>query len=686
MNYPKIIFKGLLTSLAIAIMVSFSGPILNDHGFIISSAHADEPNVPPKEESTFEETVGNLPDAEDTPVDAKTKEDIMQDVAKMAAKSHRLFAPLINFFAFQIGNFLGNDYVYQGTMGKVLHNIWVITRNLVNIAFVFLLLWIAIKTIFMPESGIDELKKNLIKFTMLLVAVNFSWLATKVVLDSASVVTHIVFSIPSGIGTPPAMGDPGTECQVNTNDKEPIKGLCYPTTIIAPADSGSSRPYYWQDKEGEDDDCAKVKKAYYGDEDGGVSVSAYNADETINEFASEENKKFQKRTSFCMESLNLFKYDQNTAVIYLTYGMARIQNLVNATSGGDFLQLSVGVLLSVIIQIAYTVVLGVLLFVLIFRVMMLWLLVAFSPLLVLIVWFDGGIGDIGESFSLEVFVRWAFVPAKVGAIFSVAFIMISAGQSLGDITTTAIDNLATKSGFTYKLLEQKSLFAGMDSLQSFIWLLMTLVVLWMGVFAVVGKLTVIGGWLSSLGETGKNFAVTVASLPYIAPILPLGKGGQSVSAKSMVNNVDIVSKINDYAEANGGGRIRNVVDMAQKASRMNYEKDFKRLVDGNMDNHQANVLAKQLGYNGGLAELMKEDTKTVKEGLKKITGLQPGGEDAIYDAFTKLNVSQDKTIGRGGAIDTAAAPPSPSAPPVGSSTTPPGTAPTNPGATPPPPK
>ena len=638
MKKPKHFLKGLIIKLFLGwvMVMSLGFPSLMEGVSLIPSAHAEDPPQDQNQpiEQTYEKLLADIDPVEENANNAQTTKDILQEVSKAATKAHRFFAPLINFASFQIGNFLGNDYIYQGSMGMMLHKIWIISRNLVNIVLVFYLLWLAVKTIILPDSGWDELKKSLAKFVIALIVVNFSWLATKVVLDAASIGTHAVFAIPSGIGDPPKY----EPCVVNTNAKDPIQGVCYPTKIIAPADIADKPVLYWQDTEGADDNCSKVEKGYQGNAD-----SVYNDKGEINPSASKANKGLQGRISICMESLNLFKYDQNTAVIYLTYGMARIQNLVNASaSGGDGMQLAIGALMSIVLQIVYAIALLALFVALIVRMLMLWILVGFSPFIILVMGISnegGDAGELGKQFSVENFLSWALVPVKVGVVFVVAFIMISAGQAMGNISNKVLDNLAKESGFTFKLLGQESLFAGMGSLQDFVWLLMTIAVLWMGVFAVLGKLEIVGSWFNRIGETGKELAIGAAKLPYVLPWIPKGQG-QWTSPKAALANVTGLSEARKkyeglMSDSEGSGSTR----MSRNIEKLNFNELNQKFQNGQFKIDEANKMAKDLGYSN-LSEMMKEDSRHIQEQISRIPGAKDhtsNTRDAFYKRLVDLN-------------------------------------------------
>lgn len=637
MKSHSLFIKGILISLMVAMTMSFVNiPIV--------------PMARAADQEAFDTAITRVEPGKEAP--QTDNGSIVAKVADLITFAHSLFLPLINFFSYQIGNFLGSDYVYNGAMGIMLQKIWVISRNLVNIAFVFILLYLALNTIFNPKFGMDELKNKLLMLVLLLVAVNFSWLATKVVLDAANVATNVVFSIPSGISNPPTYGKPtyGT-CEINNDPNKPAVGTCYPTTIIAPADSGANSVLYWQDKEGDDNDnCAKVQKAYSGSPD-----SAYNEDGTINEpttcvscpsssepgGASETNKRLQRRTSICVENLNLTTYNQNTATIYLTYGMARIQNLVNSTgSTGKISMLAVGSFLSVLIQLGYTVALGFLFIVLVIRMGMLWLFVAFSPFMILVLWFNSGDikadKQVGKfKFGFHEFANWAFAPVKVGAVFAVSFIMISAGQSLGEVNTTFIDNIASKTGFVFKIMDPQSLYMGIGSLQTLIWLIMSLVVLWMGAFGVLSDMSIIGGISTKIGGWGEYIGKMIATTPYWAPVLPLGEGGKGTSiSQTLAPILGVKDEIKSYYEKQMRSGSDETRQLQSKALVNNFSNYGKKAAANELTPADAQKIATAYGFRD-VSEMMTKDKDMLISAFRtsKVSG---GDENKLYDRLSDL--------------------------------------------------
>lgn len=68
----------------------------------------------------------------------------------------------------------------------------------------------------------------------------------------------------------------------------------------------------------------------------------------------------------------------------------------------------------------------------------------------------------------------------------------------------------------------------------------------MGTFAVLARMKLIEKITGRIEEVGRTTAGKIAMLPYRAPILPLGKGGEKKSIESMVGGLDVRKHIDTY--------------------------------------------------------------------------------------------------------------------------------------------
>ena len=95
-----------------------------------------------------------------------------------------------------MGDLLSNDLVMHPNVVPLLQLLWTIVRNLVNMTFVVVLLYIAFKTIFnVGSDGMSEIKEKLGPMLIAIVVVNFSFLGMKVLIDASSVTTNAAFSL-----------------------------------------------------------------------------------------------------------------------------------------------------------------------------------------------------------------------------------------------------------------------------------------------------------------------------------------------------------------------------------------------------------------------------------------------------------------------------------------------------------
>lgn len=621
-NTFKQIIKSLILTTFVAVLFGASIPVNTGtdnqtatKNYLVETVYAEQTE---EELETEKEIKAELEEE----IKEKMKESIdidetIREIVSKARVIHRVTYPLVHFFAFKIGDFLGNDYIFAGGMGTMLKEVWIISRNIVNIIFVLLLLFMALKYIFNPKQELGSLKTDLGIFALILISVNFSWLGTKLVLDTANVATNVVFAIPSGIKT--AWDGLNPEPCAIVDGK--TTGICYPSEM-----------YYVPSKDiinVHEDECKKQKigeefKNIYGEnkeaEEGGLLINT--EDKTIIATVGGKNA----TSVFCWDNLDPSKFDQNTSSVYLTYGIARIQNLIQKEDG-DILHLVTNVLFSILIFIVYLISLGALFIALIVRVAFLWIFVAFSPFLVLMLYMKvanvggGSLGEIESKFSIGQFMRWSFVPTAIGAIFSVSFIMLAAGQALASKKEKIFESFMDGTAVTMKIYSSNSLFAGLDSWQQVIWLIMTTVILWMGVFQIVNGLPIVSSITKPVYGALNRGAQLIGQYPYMAPIIPMGKGGK----KSMKSIFDKSLNINKrLSESYGTTDINNSVRAANKFGESDKFEGFKKALNDS-DFTEAIRLLKS---SGSSSEIMKND-----KGIKLI--LSKAGSSITSEEFKK---------------------------------------------------
>src|SRR5690606_24766953 len=110
----------------------------------------------------------------------------------------KLLAGIIWFVLYWMGDLMDNTFILEGDIGEKLRSVWVIVRNFVNIFFALVLVIAAFMSVigYGDEGGNYAMKKFIPKMAIALIAVNFTFLACRIVLDVNNVLTTAIFSIP----------------------------------------------------------------------------------------------------------------------------------------------------------------------------------------------------------------------------------------------------------------------------------------------------------------------------------------------------------------------------------------------------------------------------------------------------------------------------------------------------------
>ncbi len=453
------------------------------------------------------------------PESKKPDDKVIESISRASTYINLLFNPLIYFFTSQIAGLLNNDFIFGGDFGTMLHKIWIISRNIVNIVFVLLLLFLAVKHIFTEGEG-SELKKVLPKFVIMLIAINFSWLASRVILDAANVATNVAFSIPKGV-----QGVTGEakklNCEIYDEKGQAVSSnkvgfrtnsACMLTRTWIPMDAKKMVFAHHEDCMRDE---TKINDVYTG------KNGAYDSKSGKLRKDKAKTSPVAQKATLCFKTLDPGRFSRNNASYHLTYSMMRVQNLGRALTGDDYSKMFIGVAFTIALQIIYLITFGCLFIALVVRAAALWLFVSLSPFIVLFMYLtkDFGLSGSGtDKLTISEFAKWAFAPTKVALVWSIGFIMITTGQTA---TQTAYAKLNEADAVRSTVLNVQSLFMGMDSLKSFIWLLMTLGIIWVGTFAIFSELGVVKSITDSVNTFGTGLANRLGRAPTWLPIIPM---------------------------------------------------------------------------------------------------------------------------------------------------------------------
>ena len=141
-----------------------------------------------------------------------------------------------------------------------------------------------------------------------------------------------------------------------------------PSAFYYPMDATNHRFLYATDPACKKETIEKEYKEAYEKQEEGTTVWYEGVSETA---------------TICWKTLDPTAYNQNNASYFLTYSMARVQNLTQADTGKSISKVAIGTLFTLIIQVVYLAAFLAMYLALIIRVAALWVLMAFSPFLVL---------------------------------------------------------------------------------------------------------------------------------------------------------------------------------------------------------------------------------------------------------------------------------------------------------------
>jgi len=364
-----------------------------------------------------------------------------KDTLKSMAAILSVIIKIFTFVALLImswgGELLGTTFITGPEAMEGIRSMWVFVRNITNIGFVLVLLYLSFANLFSFGEGDWSIKAKLPKLIFAMVAINFSLLGFKVVIDAVNVGTVAILSIADkaidekGGKTVKEMLESGTDESGNSCEN--------------PAKTGKCRYFYVWMNETMNDSGKPNDGLFRIDPD-----KLANMDESKNNYA--------------------------TRNLMLAFGV-HFQNLEQlpklAADLKDFSGVIENILFSSIMALAYLIALVCVFIALLARMLILWLAMVFSPLLIAAKILDlgEGSGDLGRQILTHL-----IMPLKIAAAFAISFVMISV---MIDIKIVTHDDFITVG----KQLEP---FMGVN-MAGFLWKILTVVIFWKAAFWAVEK-------------------------------------------------------------------------------------------------------------------------------------------------------------------------------------------------------
>lgn len=459
-----------------------------------------------------------------------------------------------------IGGLMDNELILGAGMEDRLLSIWVNVRNIVNIAFVLLLLAIALYNVTgVGAEGGFSLKQALPKFVIGLIAVNFSFLIGKVILDASNILTTAVAAIPYS-----------TEefADAQTANNKLVRKLTLRTCAHTKIQDGE----LVEDKdkgplcEGEGDSPLAGLLCGTHPDPNADGKTCYNG-----EFKAAAAQYFSR-------------IDQRNIAMIMAVNMGGLTefHLTPADEIPTYEQITINTLFSIVLFLVYGISYVALLVVLVARLVVLWVTLALSPLVALKYAIPESIisglgGGAGEKMDLEkTFIKHAFAPTIIAFGMSIGFLMLDAFQSggtnfLGSLGGTALSDFQGESQGTF--------VPGIDSIQALMISIATVGVVWMTVFAAASDTMA-----SVVTDKIKGFAEKVggwiATSPKYLPFMPIpigGEGEEKYSVAALTQGIGAIPEHFRYTAAKqaqilgeaitGAGADREAIDLQHDVTR-----------------------------------------------------------------------------------------------------------------------
>lgn len=437
---------------------------------------------------------------------------------------------VLAFLLFALLNFLLDPVIIfnlggngaAGALDQMLNDIWRLSRDLVNLIFAVSLIGVAIYTVITANK--EVIMTHAAKFVMAVVLVNFSWFVPRVILDVANVMTATVYGIPS------LLGNNITECRYPAGVPPPAGEDCQ---VIRPTASLCR--------------CSAI-----------VDIRFFQTAAWIAANRGPYDCELQF-VCFKKEVLNINAVAGHSAILNgLIINHARLKNMAIVPprgGGGDqFLNLLIRLAIILLIEMAIVFPLAAMVVVFFIRIPVLWLTISFMPF-VLVGWvIDDQYTQGAPKKIMSHFIKAAFVPAVVAVPLAVGYMLINAGaQQVGVGGVDAFNNMIEL---------PTPIIAGVGTLWQIVWLLMSLMIMYTGVFSAINAMNYEGGLgefqgrqIQKIQDTGRIAGGVATQAAGMIPI-PMAGGmtlGQALGALRPRNIAERMRQTAARPPGGGGG-------------------------------------------------------------------------------------------------------------------------------------
>lgn len=395
-----------------------------------------------------------------------------------------------------LGGLLNNDLLFSGGMQTMLLNIWTAIRDFVNILFVLGLLFVAVYNIIGLAPDDYSIPKVLPKIALGLIAVNFSFLMCKVVLDVVNVTTTAIFAVPLASTALEKYKDPLAVADLSGK----VCGKIMNMEKLS-ADDQKKNPYCCPSSDNKT--CDKQPANQPAPSGGKGQSAAAKATFILNDAGKAFFSTFNSRNAAMVMAIELME----------------IPTIDNVPTNVDGIKaLGINAIFSLIFLVIYATAFIALFATMLVRVIVLWISIVLMPLSFIGIAFGSKAKEmLGKNDPLKLFFDHALVPVKVAVVLTIGMIMITQLKQMVPGITYSTDP---------KMLG--AITSNMSSIQSIMAGLATAAFIWVAAFAAMENTKASGFVEKYIKNPVQEFGMNVAKLPLYAPIIPTGKAGKSV--------------------------------------------------------------------------------------------------------------------------------------------------------------
>ncbi|MDA1060231.1 MAG: hypothetical protein O3B47_00360 [bacterium] len=462
-----------------------------------------------------------------------------------------------------IGGLMQNDLLFSNGMEEKLRDIWIPIRNLVNILFVVILVGIALYNVLGlgDENGQYSIKAALPKIIIGIIAINFSFLGIKVFLDAMNVITVSVFALPGQVSE-------GLENVIQLKDGDPSR-IEFEEKLCAQMTGKSYKELKDKKLEQQIKDQEKALLKRFAMEYLGTSyVDATHGGMTENQLAdaikksdkkggAQKAEDFSKKVedgrkgAFCTGGqlsdagkLFLTRWDSRNAALAMAISMGQIIQYEEIHPEGlkDVTKLAISTIFSFAMYLVFTISFLALFIVLLARLVVMWLSIAISPVLLLIIAAPslkekmGGFNKVSDNF-----IKLAIAPIIIGLSMTIGWIMLNALRGVESFQTGTGLSMDPSGGIPV---------VGLSTIQDLTVALGTVAVIWLGVFG-AAEGTIASTATDFLKDQAQRAGKFIGTLPLKhTPLIPVDVPGAEGKKFSMAELGHTLGELTNVGEQN----------------------------------------------------------------------------------------------------------------------------------------